>query len=182
MGSYAKTNPAGFSLSKERRLRVRDICRHEGSTFKNTLSQMTHSSISALGTHTAGSRNEGGMSQTSRAARMMVVSCERSPHSARKVRVNAWRKMGEMKLYHLACGTVAPDPASTSAVPLASLERCSCEDKQHTQLLKTFESYLSHNHHKGRRHDVKNKSSKSENGRHGRDVHPSGNCQHQHHL
>lgn len=33
---------------------------------------------------------------------MMVVSCERSPHSARKVRVNAWMKMGEMKLYHLA--------------------------------------------------------------------------------
>lgn len=37
---------------------------------------------------------------TSRAARIIVVSCERSPHSARKVRVRAWMKMGEMKLCH----------------------------------------------------------------------------------
>lgn len=32
---------------------------------------------------------------TSLAARMIVVICERSPHSARKVREKAWRKMGE---------------------------------------------------------------------------------------
>lgn len=72
---------------------------------------------------------KGKREQTSRAARMMVVSWERSPHSARKVRVNAWRKMGEMKLYHLACGAAAPSPASTSAAPLASLDRWSCKHK-----------------------------------------------------
>lgn len=77
------------------------------------------------------------MEQTSRAARIMVVSWERSPHSARKVRVNAWKKMGEIKLYHLACGIVAPDPASISAVPLASLDRWSCKDKQSFTYLKS---------------------------------------------
>lgn len=66
---------------------------------------------------------------TSLAARMMVVSCDRSPHSARKDRVKAWMKIGEMKLYHLVWGRVIPVPASTSAVPLASLERCSCRQK-----------------------------------------------------
>ena len=34
---------------------------------------------------------------TSLAARMMVVICDRSPHSARKVREKAWRKMGETR-------------------------------------------------------------------------------------
>lgn len=65
--------------------------------------------------------------QTSRAARMMVVSCERSPHSARKVRVRAWMKMGEMKLWHFPWGTVVPDPASTSGAPLDSLDLWSCK-------------------------------------------------------
>lgn len=81
--------------------------------------------------------------QTSRAARIMVVSCERSPHSARKVRVNAWKKMGERRLYHLACGAVAPDPASISAVPLASLDRWSCKDKQSFTYLKLPKHFIS---------------------------------------
>ena len=34
---------------------------------------------------------------TSLAARMMVVICDRSPHSARKVRVKAWMKIGEVR-------------------------------------------------------------------------------------
>lgn len=55
----------------------------------------------------------------------MVVSCERSPHSARKVRVKAWMKMGEMKLCHFPWGTVVPDAASTSGDPLSSLDRWS---------------------------------------------------------
>lgn len=65
--------------------------------------------------------------QTSRAARIMVVSCERSPHSARKVRVRAWMKMGEMKLWQFPWGRLVPDPASTSGVPLASLDLWSCK-------------------------------------------------------
>lgn len=69
--------------------------------------------------------------QTSRAARIMVVSWERSPHSARKVRVKAWTKMGEMKLCHFPWGKVVPDPASTSAVPLMSLDRWSYTNKTH---------------------------------------------------
>lgn len=35
---------------------------------------------------------------TSLAARMMVVNWERSPHSARKVRVNAWRNILEISI------------------------------------------------------------------------------------
>lgn len=69
------------------------------------------------------------INQTSRAARIIVVSCERSPHSARKVRVRAWMKTGEMKLCHFPWGTAVPDPASTSGVPLASLDRWSCKHK-----------------------------------------------------
>lgn len=69
----------------------------------------------------------------------MVVSCERSPHSARKVRVKAWMKMGEMKLCHFLWGRVVPDPASTSGVPLASLDRWSYTDnKSHGEFLEAL--------------------------------------------
>lgn len=66
---------------------------------------------------------------TSLAARMMVVSCERSPHSARKVRVKAWMKMGDTTLCHFFCGTAVPLPASTSGAPLTCLDRWSCKDE-----------------------------------------------------
>lgn len=66
---------------------------------------------------------------TSLAAKMMVVSCERSPHSARKVRVKAWMKMGETRLCHFFCGTAVPVPASTSGAPFTCLDRWSCKDE-----------------------------------------------------
>lgn len=66
---------------------------------------------------------------TSLAARMMVVSCERSPHSARKVRVKAWMKMGDTTLCHFFCGTAVPVPASTSGAPFTCLDRWSCRDE-----------------------------------------------------
>ena len=58
--------------------------------------------------------------RTSLAPKMMVVSCERSPHSAKKVRVKACKKMGETrgpKHFSLLLSGTLVRPCSASPAP-----------------------------------------------------------------
>lgn len=64
---------------------------------------------------------------TSLAAKTMVVNWERSPHSAKKVKVKAWTKIGEIKCSHFFWGIAVPGPDSTSPGPFNSLVLWSCE-------------------------------------------------------
>lgn len=57
----------------------------------------------------------------------MVVNWERSPHSAKKVKVKAWTKIGEIKCSHFFWGIAVPGPDSTSPGPFNSLVLWSCE-------------------------------------------------------
>lgn len=63
---------------------------------------------------------------TSLAPRMMVVICDRSPHSARNVREKACRKMGDTRgpknRSLLLRGGVEVRPCSASTEPVVSLE------------------------------------------------------------
>lgn len=100
---------------------------HRGSSCESDTSCKSILSLTSLWAMQRRQKNSrDSATLTSLAAKTMVVNWERSPHSAKNVKVKAWTKIGEIKCSHFFWGIVVPGPDSTSPGPFNSLVLWSC--------------------------------------------------------